>query len=201
MACRIAHQQHARERLRGAFGVSPSRSAPYSTSRLMPTIAQELSRFLAKRDKPLEVDYDIMECIGEGGYGKVTKVREKVSGKLVAAKVLLKEKVALGSSLVRIEREVRIMRDIEHDNIVNMLDAFTSTSSEIHIMLELCDTDLMEYVVSHDLNPQQVKFTLNHMAKGLNYLHGMDVVHRDMKPDNILISSTGQIKIGDFGLA
>ena len=189
------------ERLHGTFGVSPSRSAPYSTSRPMPKIAQELSRFLAKRDKPLEVDYDIMECIGEGSFGKVTKVREKESGKLVAAKVLHVEKVALGRDLVRIEREVRIMKDIKHDNIVNMLDAFTSTSSEVHIMLELCDTDLMKHMISHKLDPDQVKFTLGEIGKGLNYLHSKDVIHRDVKPDNILITSTGQIKIGDFGIS
>jgi eukaryotic-like serine/threonine-protein kinase len=146
-------------------------------------------------------DYDVLGVIGSGGMGKVYKVRNRVSQRIEAIKILLPDLNAQPELTERFLREIRISAALEHPNI-----AALRTAQELDNRLLM----VMEYVDGSTLGALMEKARLpldqslayvSQALSALEYAHGQGVIHRDIKPGNIMVTRTGQVKLMDFGIA
>ncbi|XP_065785463.1 cyclin-dependent kinase-like 4 [Muntiacus reevesi] len=145
--------------------------------------------------------YEKLAKIGEGSYGVVFKCRNKISGQVVAIKKFVEseddpvvKKIAL--------REIRMLKQLKHPNLVNLIEVFRR-KRKMHLVFEYCDHTLLNEL---ERNPNGVadgviKSVLWQTLQALNFCHKHNCIHRDVKPENILITKQGIIKICDFGFA
>jgi len=157
-------------------------------------------------------DFQKIEKIGEGAYGIVYKALEKVTGQFVALKKIRLDTESEGVPSTAM-REITILKELEHPAVVELLDVVFSKEA-MYLVFEYLDKDLKrqldDYVAKKRLkNPGYVgglpeplvKSYLQQISCGLAYCHSHSVLHRDMKPQNLLVDSKGYIKLADFGLA
>ncbi len=150
-------------------------------------------------------DYTIGRRLGSGSYSTVWEGTHNATGK----KVAIKREDRIFEDLTdckRILREIRLLRALKHPNIVRLLDLRAPKSQKldtIFLILELANTDLKAVVKSASLmlSAEQVQSTLYEILKGLKYIHSAGVLHRDIKPGNVLLSAEHKPIICDFGLA
>ncbi|KAM6178096.1 serine/threonine-protein kinase 36 [Rhynchocyon petersi] len=144
--------------------------------------------------------YHVLEMIGEGSFGRVYKGRRKYSAQIVALKFIPK----LGRSekeLKNLQREIEIMRGLRHPNIVHMLDSF-ETDKEVVVVTDYAEGELFQILEDDGKLPEdQVQAIAAQLVSALYYLHSHRILHRDMKPQNILLAKGGGIKLCDFGFA
>ncbi|KAM9231690.1 cyclin-dependent kinase 6 isoform 2-T2 [Leptosomus discolor] len=155
--------------------------------------------------------YECVAEIGEGAYGKVFKARDlKNGGRFVALKRVRVQTSEEGMPLSTI-REVAVLRHLEsfeHPNVVRLFDVCTVSRTDretkLTLVFEHVDQDLTTYldkVPEPGVPTETIKDMMLQLFRGLDFLHSHRVVHRDLKPQNILVTSNGQIKLADFGLA
>jgi tRNA A-37 threonylcarbamoyl transferase component Bud32 len=146
--------------------------------------------------------YRIGKVLGKGAFGKVNLAIDRKSNELVAIKSLNKHYISDHSSKSKIMQEVAILKQIKHRNIVCMKEHFDTQNHFIFVM-ELCaGGDLLNYVRKRrKLNENTAKVVFKQILEGLHYCHSNNVLHRDIKLDNILLDSRGEVKIGDFGVS
>ncbi|XP_070364258.1 cyclin-dependent kinase 14 isoform X1 [Equus asinus] len=123
-----------------------------------------------------------------------------VNGKLVALKVIrLQEEEGTPFTAIR---EASLLKGLKHANIV-LLHDIIHTKETLTLVFEYVHTDLCQYMDKHPggLHPDNVKLFLFQLLRGLSYIHQRYILHRDLKPQNLLISDTGELKLADFGLA
>ncbi|XP_077176833.1 serine/threonine-protein kinase 36 isoform X2 [Paroedura picta] len=144
--------------------------------------------------------YHVLEVIGEGSFGRVYKGRRKYSAQVVALKFIPK----VGRSqkeLTNLQREIEIMRGLHHPNIVQMLDSF-ETDKEVVVVTDYAEGELFQILEDDgNLPEKQVQDIASQLVSALYYLHSHRILHRDMKPQNILLGKEGVIKLCDFGFA
>ncbi|XP_030202087.1 cyclin-dependent kinase 6 [Gadus morhua] len=156
--------------------------------------------------------YELLAEIGEGAYGKVFKAREiSAEQRLVAIKKLNFSGDPAGGVPPFMIREVALLRKLGHfnqPNIIKLLDVsaklIAGGGMELGMVFEFVDQDLTSFISKapcSGLGMDKIKDVMSQLLLGLDFLHCNLVVHRDLKPDNILISSRGEVKIADFGLA
>uniref|UniRef100_A0A8C9WGV6 Cyclin-dependent kinase 14 n=1 Tax=Scleropages formosus TaxID=113540 RepID=A0A8C9WGV6_SCLFO len=141
-----------------------------------------------------------LEKLGEGSYATVYKGKSKVNGKLVALKVIrLQEEEGTPFTAIR---EASLLKGLKHANIV-LLHDIIHTKETLTLVFEYVHTDLCQYMDKHPggLHPDNVKMFLFQLLRGLSYIHQRYILHRDLKPQNLLIGDTGELKLADFGLA
>ncbi|XP_062842152.1 cyclin-dependent kinase 14 isoform X2 [Trichomycterus rosablanca] len=144
--------------------------------------------------------YEKLEKLGEGSYATVYKGKSKVHGKLVALKVIrLQEEEGTPFTAIR---EASLLKGLKHVNIV-LLHDIIHTKETLTLVFEYVYTDLGQYMVKHPggLHPENVRLFLFQLLRGLSYIHQRFILHRDLKPQNLLISENGELKLADFGLA
>ena len=145
-------------------------------------------------------NYHILELIGEGSFGKVYKARRKYTGHIVAMKFISK-KGKSEKELRTLRAEIEIMTTLNHENIIMLLDAF-ETRTEFVVVMEYAQGELYEILEDDRCLPEPVVQKIaKQLAKALHYLHSNRIIHRDMKPQNILIGRNGTVKLCDFGFA
>jgi len=155
------------------------------------------------REKRFESQYDMKPTIilGEGTYGKVFKARSLTTGLAVAMKYM---KLGAGDEGVPSTaiREVAILKGLDHQHIVRLLDVFCSTSKLV-LVFECLESDLTKFMRANSgsLSPPVIKDFSLQLTRGIEFCHSRRVIHRDLKPQNLLISSAHLLKIADFGLA
>ena len=135
-------------------------------------------------------NYHVLELIGEGSFGKVYRGRRKYTGQIVAMKFIpkvgKKEK-----ELKNLRSEINILRKLNHNNIVMLLDSF-ETKNEFCVVMEHCQGELFEILEDDKSLPEPIVQNIaRQLVKALNYLHSQRIIHRDMKPQNILVGTDG----------
>ncbi|OHT09782.1 Cell division control protein 2 like protein [Tritrichomonas foetus] len=145
--------------------------------------------------------YEKLEKLGEGTYGIVYKARDTTNNELVAMKVMRLEQEEEGVSSTTL-RELTILRIIKHCNVVKMINLSLKENS-LTLIFEHLDFDLRK-LLAHTKGPLKTNLQRSYgfqLLAGLYFLHTHRVIHRDIKPDNLLLDKEGHLKIGDFGLA
>ncbi|KAL2612342.1 hypothetical protein R1flu_024034 [Riccia fluitans] len=144
--------------------------------------------------------YHVLELVGEGSFGKVYKGRRKYTGQTVAMKFILKHGKS-DKDIENLRQEIEILRQLKHENIIEMLDAFESPQ-EFCVVTEFAQGELFEILEDDKCLPEaQVQAIAKQLVRALHYLHSHRIIHRDMKPQNILIGAGGIVKLCDFGFA
>jgi len=147
-------------------------------------------------------NYTKIEKIGEGTYGVVYKARHIQTGDVVALKKIRLEAEDEGVPSTAI-REISILKEIRSENVVRLLD-IVHGEAKLYLVMEFLDMDLkryMESVGSDGLGVDVIRKFTYQLIKGLYYCHAHRILHRDLKPQNLLIDKTGNLKLADFGLA
>lgn len=150
-------------------------------------------------------DYQPDRPIGYGAFGVVWSVTDPRDGKRVALKKLPNVFQSLVSSK-RVFRELKMMRFFQHDNVLSCLDILQPPHidffQEIYMITELMQSDLHKIIVSpQSLSSDHIKVFLYQILRGVKYLHSAKIIHRDIKPGNLLVNSNCVLKICDYGLA
>ena len=153
-------------------------------------------------NKVLNNRYEIIEKIGGGGMAEVYKARCRVLDRFVAIKVLRSEFVEDEEFISKFKDESQAAAKLNHNNIVNIYD--TGIDDNIHyIVMEYVEgTTLKEYIKNN--KPLDIKESINiasQIAEALRHAHANKIIHRDIKPQNILITEDKLAKVGDFGIA
>jgi len=145
-------------------------------------------------------EYEIAEVIGQGGMGKIYKGRHpSIKNTIIIKQLLVSTKTILTK---RFEREADIMSSFSHPNIVKVYEQF-KVGNSYYISMEFIDGLSLEDLIKEKnvISPLAAVLIFNECCKGLKYAHDKGVIHRDIKPDNILIAKSGKVKLCDFGIA
>ncbi|KAH0520069.1 Cyclin-dependent kinase 18 [Microtus ochrogaster] len=149
--------------------------------------------------------YVKLDKLGEGTYATVFKGRSKLTENLVALKEIRLEHEE-GAPCTAI-REVSLLKDLKHANIVTLHDLI-HTDRSLTLVFEYLDSDLKQYLdhcgnlmSMHNVKVRASKIFMFQLLRGLAYCHRRKILHRDLKPQNLLINERGELKLADFGLA
>jgi len=176
-----------------------------SRQAVSPTLEGPLSR-ATRRQSLSEIGfgridtYTKLDKLGEGTYATVFKGKSRLTDNLVALKEIRLEHEE-GAPCTAI-REVSLLKDLKHANIVTLHD-IVHTDKSLTLVFEYLERDLKQYMddCGAILAMNNVKLFLFQMLRGLAYCHARRVLHRDLKPQNLLINERGELKLADFGLA
>ncbi|KAL1174158.1 hypothetical protein V6Z11_A05G458300 [Gossypium hirsutum] len=145
-------------------------------------------------------EYHVIELVGEGSFGKVYKGRRKYTGQTVAMKFIMKHGKT-EKDIHNLRQEIEILRKLKHENIIEMIDSFES-QQEFCVVTEFAQGDLFQILEDDKCLPEeQVQAIAKQLVRALHYLHSNRIIHRDMKPQNILIGAGSVVKLCDFGFA
>lgn len=143
-----------------------------------------------------------LEKVGEGTYGVVYKAKDKKTGELLALKKIRLEAEDEGIPSTAI-REISLLKQLQHPNIVRLYDVI-HTDKKLTLVFEFLDQDLKKYLDrmgETGLESFTIKSFLFQLLRGIAFCHEHRVLHRDLKPQNLLIKTGGELKLADFGLA
>ena len=144
--------------------------------------------------------YIKLEQLGEGSYATVFRGFSNLTNQVVALKeIRLQEEEGTPFTAIR---EASLLKDLKHANIVTLHD-IVHTKSSLTLVFEYLRTDLSQYLENHPggLSQRNIKLFMFQLLRGLAFCHARRILHRDVKPQNLLISSAGELKLADFGLA
>ncbi|XP_014204517.1 cyclin-dependent kinase-like 1 [Copidosoma floridanum] len=145
--------------------------------------------------------YENIEVVGEGSYGVVMKCRHKETGQIVAIKKFL-ESVENVSVRKLAFREIRLLKRLRHENLVSLIEVFRR-KKRFYLVFEYLDHTILDELedIGGGLRPDTSRRYIFQVLRGLNFCHSHQIMHRDVKPENVLVSSRGVIKLCDFGFA
>ena len=147
-------------------------------------------------------DYIIKETIGTGTFCKVKLGINKYTNEKVAIKLLEKSKIIEKNDLERIQREISIIKNLNHPNIVKINEIFENENYYFLIMDYCSKGELFDYIVNKiRLNEEETSFFFYQIINAIEYIHSKGIVHRDLKPENLLLCEKNKLKIIDFGLS
>jgi len=155
---------------------------------------------LVSRDNPVHLFKD-MEKIGEGAAGEVFLATDARNGKRIAVK-----KMEINAENMKLlVTEIGIMKTSHHDNIVDYVDSYIVDDRGLWVVMEYMDagclTDVLEQFDELKMTEPQIAFVCRETLRALSYIHSLHRIHRDIKSDNILLSTDGSVKLADFGYA
>ena len=163
---------------------------------------------VSERRNPIEINYEVLDLLGQGGFGEVKRVRHKELDVIRALKIIKKSKYKSPAELKMIKNEIAIMKLVDHPNIVKLFEFFEDDEN-FFIITEYCSGGQLFEMIR-----QKRQFTENEAAQimmqllsAIAHCHQRKVVHRDVKPENLLVDVGGQnkenynVKIIDFGIS
>ena len=163
---------------------------------------QEIRNFRKLREKQSIYDYKSLKIIGRGAFGEVHVCKNLKNGEIVAIKKMKKEELLAKNQILHIKHEQLFMSRIKSPYIVDLKASFQDDNFLYLIMEYLPGGDLMNLLIKKDIfTEEESRFYLAELILAIEYIHSLDCIHRDIKPDNILIGKDGHIKLTDFGLA
>ena len=146
-------------------------------------------------------DYQILDELGSGGMGRVWRVRNVISDRIEAMKVLLPDLAGRQELAARFLREIKLMASLNHPNIAQLRTAFTA-ENQLYMVMEYVEGTTL--AAKLEKGPIAVPDALNYIGQVLSavsYAHQQHVIHRDIKPANMMLTPQGVIKLMDFGIA
>jgi eukaryotic-like serine/threonine-protein kinase len=146
-------------------------------------------------------DYEILGVLGAGGMGKVYRVRNKISNRVEAMKILLSDLSVEPELVDRFTREIRIFGSLDHPNITELRTALR-VNNQLVMIMELVEGSSLDALMKQGRVPRE-KY-VDYMCQALSalsYAHSKGVVHRDIKPANMMVTPAGILKLMDFGIA
>ena len=152
----------------------------------------------------IDKKYSVVKKLGQGAYGVVCSCKDNEKNILVAMKKIQNAFEDLIDAK-RIVREIRLLHFLNHPSIIKLFDVEKpkdlANFNDIYFATEYMDTDLHKVIYSKQpLSDSHYQYFIYQLIAGVNYLHSANVIHRDLKPQNILVNKDCQIKICDFGL-
>ncbi|XP_039005263.1 mitogen-activated protein kinase 7-like [Hibiscus syriacus] len=153
----------------------------------------------------IDTNYYPIKPIGRGAYGVVCSAINRETNEKVAIKKI-NNAFDYPVDALRTLRELRLLRHIQHDNVIALKDVMMPTQrtsfKDVYLVYELMDTDLHQIIKSSQpLSNDHCKYFIFQLLRGLKYLHSANILHRDLKPGNLLVNANCDLKICDFGLA
>ncbi|KAE8709512.1 Mitogen-activated protein kinase 7 [Hibiscus syriacus] len=153
----------------------------------------------------IDTKYVPIKPIGRGAYGIVCSSINRETNEKVAIKKIhnvFENRV----DALRTPRELKLLRHIRHENVIALKDVMMPTHrtsfNDVYLVFELMDTDLHQSIKSSQpLSNDHCKNFIFQLLRGMKYLHSANILHRDLKPGNLLVNANCDLKICDFGLA
>ena len=147
-------------------------------------------------------DYSIDQTIGKGTFSVVKLGINKKTKEKLAIKILKKKKIVHKEDAERIEREINILKKLDHINVIKIYKIHED-EEKYYIVMEFCENgELFHYIVERQrLKEEKAAFFFYQLINGLEYIHSKNIVHRDLKPENLLLGKDNILKIIDFGLS
>ncbi|KAI5089599.1 MAP/microtubule affinity-regulating kinase 4 isoform X2, partial [Silurus meridionalis] len=152
-------------------------------------------------DDPHIGNYRLLKTIGKGNFAKVKLARHVLTGREVAIKII--DKTQLNpTSLQKLFREVRIMKALRHPNIVQLFEVI-ETEKTLYLVMEYASGgEVFDYLVSHGrMKEVEARAKFRQIVSAVHYCHQKNIVHRDLKAENLLLDADSNIKIADFGFS
>ncbi|KAI0505481.1 serine/threonine protein kinase [Xylaria bambusicola] len=157
-------------------------------------------RFLRTKDKP--ENYETIKIIGKGAFGEVKLVQKKFDGQVFAMKSLIKTEMFKKEQLAHVRAERDILAESDSPWVVKLFTSFQDANFLYMLMEFLPGGDLMTMLIKYEVfNEDITRFYMAEIILAIEYVHKLNFVHRDIKPDNILLDRYGHIKLTDFGLS
>ncbi|KAM9450743.1 serine/threonine-protein kinase MARK2 isoform 21-T21 [Clarias gariepinus] len=155
----------------------------------------------AADDQPHIGKYRLLKTIGKGNFAKVKLARHVLTGKEVAVKIIDKTQLN-SSSLQKLFREVRIMKLLNHPNIVKLFEVI-ETEKTLYLVMEYASGgEVFDYLVAHGrMKEKEARAKFRQIVSAVQYCHQKFIVHRDLKAENLLLDADMNIKIADFGFS
>lgn len=152
-------------------------------------------------EEPRIGKYKLLKTIGKGNFAKVKLAKHIPTGVEVAIKII--DKTALNqSSLQKLFREVRIMKQLDHPNIVKLYQVIENETTLYLVMEYASGGELFDYLVAHGrMKEKEARAKFRQIVSAVQYLHSKNVIHRDLKAENLLLDADMNIKIADFGFS
>lgn len=149
--------------------------------------------------------YSMLSPVGSGAYGQVCSALDSKTNTKVAIKKLARP-FQTHIHAKRTYRELRMLKHMDHENIIGLLDVFTPSTTyedfqDVYLVTSLMGADLNNIVKTQKLTDDHVQFLIYQVLRGLKYIHSAGIIHRDLKPSNIAVNEDCELKILDFGLA
>lgn len=152
--------------------------------------------------KRLDGRYEIIEILGVGGMAVVYKAYDNIDGRIVAVKILKDEFIANEDFRRRFKNESKAIALLSHPNIVKVYDVSYGDRLQYIVMEYVDGITLKEYIEQQGtINTREAIYFLTQILRALQHAHDKGIVHRDIKPQNIMLVSDGTIKVTDFGIA
>lgn len=143
--------------------------------------------------------YEKLQYLGSGTYGEVWQYLDTQTCTNVAVKTIKVINQGEGINFTAL-REIMLLQELKHPNIIYLQDVYLKNSN-IHLVLELAEFDLSKKIPTLPNSEDVVKGLMRQLLAGLAYMHENSILHRDLKPGNLLITRNGELKITDFGTA
>ena len=164
--------------------------------------AQETLKYRKSRAKQTIHDYESIKIIGRGAFGEVHVCRNKITDEIVAIKKIKKEVLDIKNQVIHVKNEQLFMSKVKSPWIVELKASFQDNDYLYLVMEFLQGGDLMNILIKKDvLTEEEARFYVAEIILAIESIHKLDCIHRDIKPDNVLIDKSGHIKLTDFGLS
>lgn len=198
-----SQNQTFQKRLPSSYNEPAKKAATYLPK------GEETSAVYKKAEFLIDPRYELVCVLGQGSYGTVCSAVDTHANKAVKTMVAIKKVTKIFSKEVLLKRAIRELKLMVffkgHKNIVNLIDmdlVYQEPYDGLYCFQELMDHDLARVIIgSAQFSNLTIQSFIYQICCGVKYMHSADVIHRDLKPNNILVSAQGTLKICDFGLA
>ena len=146
-------------------------------------------------------DYEILSELGAGGMGRVYKVRNTISDRIEAMKILLPDLAGREELAARFLREIKLLASLNHPNIAQLRTAFTNDNQLVMIMEYVAGVSMSIHLSGGPIAVTDAINYIDQVLNALSYAHQQNVIHRDIKPGNMMLTPQGVVKVMDFGIA
>ena len=164
-------------------------------------LQQESQRLRQHRKQVTVFDFEPISIIGRGAFGEVRLVRSKETGQMFALKKVSKNEMVRKNQVSHVKSERNVLALADNPWVVELNSTFQDDKFLYFVMEYLPGGDLMTILIKRDIIPEpEARFYMAECVLAVESVHHLNYIHRDLKPDNILIDSRGHVKLADFGL-